>query len=335
MSDADQVALVEDSTRLMVAGFEAIAREDWREAACYFLQAAQMREHLPWGEDAESAWMLAAAWLNHGDMLLRTTEPSLLREALRSFNRTIVAMSHVSLGQSPAHVERLILTWLYRASACGEAGETEQAFASFSHAEALLAEWGGDVTPVRRFMACMLRVNRARLMISSGRPLDAWQEAKEGIRLLRPLDLTVETSRAGIQARSIQCRALAMLLDEPGGPEKVGDWIAEATDSAEEALALVRASGFRDQWVSDLVRYGARIYQACQPQFLGEFLVEWLAGNGPLSGDEILKEEMKGMLWLAVVEAERKVLSALHETEFVEKQTRIVKALQQGLGALG
>lgn len=335
MNDVDHAGLVEGSTRRMVAGFDAMVREDWRGAAAHFLFAAEMRDRLPWRDGGEPAWMVAAAWLNHGDMLMRTGEAGVRKEALVSFDRTIDAMNRLPLEQNPAYVERLLLAWLNRAAACGDEGDTGGAMTAFSEAKSLLEAWGKDVTPARSFMAAMLRVNRARVLMAADRHLEAWQDVREGIRILRLLDLTLETARAGIQARSVQCRALAMLLDEPGGPERVGDWIAEATDSAEEALALVRATGFRDDWIPDLVRYGARIYQACQPQFLGEFVTEWLAGDGPLSADEALKQEMKNLLRVALLDAERKVLQVPHETEFVGKQTRVVKALQAGLKALG
>ena len=335
MTEAVHAGLVEESTRSMIAGFDEMERGDWRVAAAYFQQAAELRDRLPWRDGGEPAWLVAAAWLNHGDVLIRTGEVDRRKEALASFDRAIEAMNLLPLEQNPAFVERLLLAWLNRAGVCGDAGDTAAAMSGFFEAESLLEKWGADVTGARSFLTAMLRVNRARVLIAADRHLEAWHDVREGIRILRRLDLNPETARAGIQARSVQCRALAMLLDEPDGGEKVGDWIAEATDSAEEALALVRATGFRSEWISDLVRYGARIYQACQPQFLGEFIIEWLGDGGPLATDQALKAEMKSIVWLALLEAEQKVLLAPHETDFVEKQTRVVKSLQTGLAVLG
>ncbi len=319
----------------MVAGFEAMNRSAWGEAADQFHAAAVDRERLPWRDDGESAWMLAAAWLNHGDVLQRTGEPAVLPDAIRSFDRAIEAMEFVDLAGNPSFPDRLILSWINRGTACCDAGDPEASLADFSHAEAVLSQWGEQVTLPRFFLSAMLRVNRARAMILSGRALDAWVEVSSGIGRLRSVAITPETAAANIQARGIQCRALADLLDQPGMVDRVGDWIAEATDSAEQALELVRATGFRGPYVADLVSYGAIIYRACQPHFLGEFVTEWLGPNGPLAGDEALKAEMRGILWLSIADAERKVLSVPHETEFVEKQTRIVAALQEGLKELG
>jgi hypothetical protein len=323
------------STRWMLGGMAAMDRGEWSEAAGFFEKAGDLRDQLPWAEDAEAAWMVAAAWLNHGDVLMRMGDPTVVERAIHSFDKTIEAMKQVPLAKNPAFVERLILTWLNRAGACAEIGDNAGARDGFSRAEALLVEWGADVTPVRRFLAAMLRVNRSRLLLTEGAALDAWLEVSRGLGFLQLLEVTSETARAGIQARSLRCRALAMLLEEPGGPEKVGDWIAAATDSAEEALALVKTSGFRDEWVSDLVRYGAKIYQACQPHFLGEFLAEWLGSDGPLAGDEVLKKEMRNLLLLAQVEVERKVLRFPHDTAFVESQMKVLRSLQLGRSAIG
>lgn len=334
MSEQGQPELVEDSTQRMVAGLEAMALEDWPKALTHFEAAVAMRERLPWQKDPESAWMLAAAWINRGDVLLRLNQPELVGQAVRSFDRVIEAMSHVPLEKNPAFTERLVLAWINRGTACGEQEDFAKALEAFSEAERLISGKENQMTAELRFMETMLRANRAKVLIGAGQPAEAWQEVRIAIRILRNFGTSPPVVTAAIRARCIQCRALALLLDEPGGAERVGDWIAEATDSAEEALALVRFSGHRDAWVADLVRYGAKIYQVCQPHFLGEFLTEWLTGNGPLAMDQKLREEMKNVLLLAQWEVERKVLLVPHDTEFVEAQTKILKSLQLGLSSL-
>ena len=333
MTETDRT-VAEESTRLMAAGMDLINRSEWSTAAGVFREAGRLRDSLPWQGNEEFAWMVAAAWLNHGDMLIRTGNPTVRKEAIASFDKVIAAMAYVRLDAQPGFAERLILTWLNRAGAWTDEGDVEAALADFREAEKVLRIWGEEATPVSRFMAGMLRINRARLMIREKRVMESLADITHGIAFLKPLDLTAETARAHIQARSLRCRALALLLDEKGGAEKVGDWIAEATDSAEEALALVRASGFRDEWVSDLVRYGAKIYQVCQPHFLGEFLAEWLGPQGPLSEDAVLKKEMGNVLLVARLEVERKVLAFAHDTEFVAKQTTVLRSLQRGMAAL-
>lgn len=334
MNETERPVLVEESTRRMVAGLEAMAREDWHRALGHFESAVILRERLPWRSDPESAWMLAAAWINRGDVLLRLNQPGLIDEAVLSFDRVIEAMAHVPLERNPAFVERLVLAWINRGTACGDRGDLDGALMGFEEAGKIISSRDSQMTAELRFMEAMLRTNRAKVLVAAGRSADAWEDVRAAIRILRNFGTGPQVVTAAIKARCIQCRALALLLDEPGGAERVGDWIAEATDSAEEALALVRFSGHRDEWVADLVRYGAKIYQACQPHFLGEFVSEWLTGNGPLADDLALREEMKNSLLLAQAEVERKVLLLPHDTEFVEAQTKVLKLLQAGMAAL-
>lgn len=334
MNEVERPVLVEESTRRMVAGLEAMAREEWQRALGHFEHAVVLRERLPWRSDPESAWMLAAAWINRGDVLLRLDQTDLIDEAIRSFDRVIEAMEYVPLQRNPAFVERLVLAWINRGTACGECGKLEGALVAFSEAGKIISAREPQMTAELRFMEAMLRTNRAKVLVAAKRSAEAWEDVRLAIRILRNFGTSPQVVTAAIKARCIQCRALALLLEEPGGVERVGDWIAEATDSAEEALALVRISGHRGEWIADLVRYGAKIYQVCQPHFLGEFLAEWLSGRGPLAEDQSLREEMRNTLLLAQVEVERKVLLLAHDTEFVEAQTKILKSLQAGMNAL-
>lgn len=334
MSKNERPVLMEESTRRMVAGLDAMAREEWEVALGHLEAAVDLRERLPWNVDSECAWMLAAAWINRGDVLRRLGGYENSHEAVRSYDRGIAAMARVPLNRNPAFVERLVLAWINRGTTCEELGDFEDAKSGFREAEELILSRGPLVTAQLRFLEAMLRTNRAKMLIGAGQPAAAWEDGRIAIRILRNFGISPEVVTAAVKARCIQCRALALLLEEPGGAERVGDWIAEATDSVEEALALVRISGHRDPWVSDLVRYGARIYQACQPHFLGEFLAEWLSGNGPLADDMALRAEMRSTLLLAQAEVERKVLLLPHDTEFVEAQTRILKALQAGMSSL-
>ena len=317
-----------DSKREMLSGIALLGRGEWRGALACFDRAIALRETLPWRDDPESAWVLAAAWLNRSDALRGLGEAGLLPEAIRSLDRAIEAMGFVPLAEHPAFAERLILAWLNRGTACGEAGEGEAALESFARAESLLAEWGRDVTPQRRFLDAMLQVNRARVRLDAGRTDEAWNDARTGLESLRALEPGEgEIAHAGVRARSVLCRALAALLDRPDGATRAGDWIAAATDAAEEALALVKRHGLAEPWVADLVRYGAKIYRACQPQFLREFIDEWLAADSPLAGDEPLRAEMREVLQVARAEAEARLLLAPHDDAVARREMRILRAL--------
>jgi tetratricopeptide (TPR) repeat protein len=314
-----------ESKRHMREGIARMEQGDWLTALRHFDRAVELREAMPWRDDVESAWVLAAAWINRSDVLRFLGSP---QEGIHSLDRAIDAMHFVRLVENPGYANRLILAWINRGTACGEARQMEAALDGFSTAEKLMETWGGPTTPERKLMASMLHANRARVLLEIGSFIDGWRDAKMAVAYLNGLEPAAVVTDAAIQARGILCRALALLLDEPRGAEQAGDWIAVATDSAEEALALVRSSGYRGVWVADLVRYGARIYRICQPHFLGEFLCEWITADGPLAGNSELKCEMANLLLLARADLERRVRQQPHETEFVQRATATLLSIQ-------
>jgi hypothetical protein len=320
-----------ESRRHMLEGIALLEQGDFLTALRHFDRAVELREAKPWREDQESAWILAAAWINRGDALrfLRQQE-----EGIRSLDRAIEAMRFVPLAANPGYVNRLILAWINRATACGEIHRTDDALAGFSTAENLLAEWSGTITAERKMLTSMLHANRARVLLDLGRTVDAWHDSQRAVSLLTGLEPVVPVIEAAIQARGILCRALAQLLDEPRGAEQAEDWIARATDATEEALALARASGYRGVWIADLVRYGARIYRICQPHFLGEFIRECLTVDGPLAENDELKREMARELLLAQADLEKRVQLHAHETEWVERAIQTLRSLQMAESAL-
>ncbi|MEO5716603.1 MAG: tetratricopeptide repeat protein [Luteolibacter sp.] len=315
-----------ESKRHMLEGIALMEQGEWQTALGHFEKAIEIREALPWRSDVESAWVLAAAWINRSDVLrmLGNTD-----EGILSLDRAIEAMQHVPLETNAGYADRLILAWINRATACGEADRMADALAGFSKAEELLETWGGTPTPGRKLMASMLHANRARVLLEMGSTVGSWQSARLAVDFLKiSNDLTGPAAEAAIKARGILCRALAMLLNQPDGIALAQDWIARATDSAEEALAISRSSGYRGAWIADLVRYGAKIYRVCQPHFLAEFIREWTTGDGPLSDDGTLKREMAGELLLAQADLERRVRLAPHETKIVSREIKTLSTLQ-------
>ncbi|BCU77317.1 hypothetical protein [Luteolibacter sp. LG18] len=329
MNEEELQRLRVGSKQEMQQGIALLGQGEWRAALGHFDRAVALRESFPWREDGESAWLLAAAWINRSDALRQLGDERLLPEAIRSLDRGIEAMGHVPLDGDPMFAERLILAWINRATACGDAGRTEESLAGFAEAENVLETHGRDVTPTRRFLAAMATINRARVLLDAGRVEDGWREAAAGVAALRPQEpgdgLIAQT---GIRARAVLCRALALLAETPEGTASAGDWIATATDAAEEALAIVKRSGLHDPAVPDLVRYGARIYRVCQPQFLAEFIHEWVGAEGPLAGDPGLREEMQGVILLARAEAETRLRTAPHDDEVAQRELRILRTLE-------
>jgi len=288
-----------------------------------------LRETTPWHEDSDCAWGLAAAWINRSDAMRRLGDPLLMPEAIRSLDRCIEAMGRVRLAERPEFVERLILAWINRATACGEIRDATGALESFMQVEAVFSAWGEDATPSRCFLLAMLHTNRALVRLDAGEPALAWQDARQGIEALKALEPgDALVSQAGIRARGALCRTLAECLDMRHAPSPLDDWIAQATDAVEEALSIMKRSGLAEPAAADLVRYGARIYRLCQPQFLAAFVREWLATDSPLATNQELATEMAGVLQLARVEAEARLLTAPHDDAVVARELRILKALE-------
>jgi len=314
-----------DSKRHMRDGIARLEAGDWPAALGHFERAIELREAGPWRGDVESAWLLAAAWINRSDVLRFLGEPE---QAIASLDRAIDAMNFVPLADHPGYANRLLLAWINRATTCGEMKLTDDALAGFSTAADLLAQWGESSSVERKLLTSMLHANRARVLLDDSRTIEGWRDSQRAVEILDGLEPAAVVAEAAIRARAILCRALAELLDEPRGAEQAQDWIARATDAAEEALALARASGDRGPWVADLVRYGAHIYRICQPHFLGEFILEWTGAGGPLAGNQALRREMANELLLARAGLESRVRLAPHDTEFVARSIQILLSLQ-------
>ena len=320
-----------DANRETLTGIARMEAGDWPAALACFERAISIREALPWREQPLTAWGLAAGWINRGDVLRRVDEPR-GEEALESYARAIEVLDSLPLGENAAYPERLMLAWINRGTTAGDMRRIDPALACFSEAEKLLSKWETGFRPERILLESMLRVNRARVFLEAGRMDEGCAESDRAVRVLGPLEpgdgLIAE---AGVRARATLCRALAGWLDQPGASEPDGDWIAKATDAVEEALAIVKRSGMAAEIAADLVRYGARIYRVCQPQFLVEFIRECLAGDNALASDERLRGEMEQVIQLARHECEQRLLLAAHDDEVAAREMRIIRALSAGL----
>lgn len=313
-----------EANALTLAGIAEMEGGQWRPALEKFEAAIALREAMDWRHDPLIAWGLAAGWLNRGDALYFSGGTG---ESLASLDRAIAVMGTLTLAENPAYVDRLLLAWINRGTRAGEFGRNDLVGEAFDAAGALLETWGRETHEARRMLAAMFHSNRARWCLTRGETIAALDDARMAIAVLMPVAMEQpEVARIAIMARGVLCRALAALLEVPGGTGLSEDWIAEATDAAEDALALVKRHGFAGELVTDLVRYGALIYRTCQPHFLGEFVCEWL-GVESLRDDAALRREMLDSLQFARAQAEFRVLGAPHDDEHVARQTELIRRL--------
>ncbi|MES2474793.1 MAG: tetratricopeptide repeat protein [Verrucomicrobiota bacterium] len=314
-----------ESKQHMLDGIAHLNQGEWESALHHFERAAELRESQPWRHDPEAAWVLAAAWINRSDVLRILGQTP---EAIHSLDRAIDAMNHVPLADHPDRADRLILAWINRATACGEAQLPDAALEDFSKAEELLRTKMEAPSGRRQLLASMLHANRARILLDLDRTIEGWRDSQSALDCLADIEPAESIAEAAIKARGIHCRALAMLLDEPDGLSLETSWIARATDAVEEALLLVKSSHYRSDWITDLVKYGAKIYRVCQPHFLAEFIRDWTRPFATDS-DASLVQSLTHELLLAKADLERRIRQRPHDTPFVEKELRTLASLQR------
>lgn len=319
-----------NSLEMMAEGIAFLNAGKVKMAESAFREACELRDRMAWREEAEAAWMRAAAWIHYGDAILRRDDWGRFPEALAAMEKCIEALERLVLEENPKFLEQMVLALIHKGSALGQMARGSEAEDAFGQAERLLRTGVDGGREERLRLAGMLMVNRARARLRNGWVTEAVVDARRGVGIFN----AVADAAAAVRARAVFCEALAALLDVAGGLEGVEDWIAEATDAVEEALAILRETGISEDRAADLVRYGAKIYRVCQPMFLGEFLTEWLTEDGPLAGDAELRAEMLGELLLAKVAVERRVLRRAHETDFVKAQMVVLAKLQAGETAL-
>lgn len=311
-----------EANTLTLDGIALLEQRRWADALEKFDAAIAIRENLPWQQDPAIAWGLAASWLNRADALYHSSRTA---DSLPSLDRAIEVMDALPLAEHPAYVDRLLLAWINRGTRAGELGEAELAGASFAHAGRLLETWRADTHDARRMLAAMFHGNRARLRLAQDQTQAALADARAAIAALKGLpEAQADVARMAVTSRSVLCRALAKLLDIPGGIALSSDWIAEATDAAEEALALVKQHGLVDALAADLVRYGAIIYRKCQPHFLAEFLRDGMR-TPAMRADSALCSDMRNLLIAARADAEARVIAAAHDEAIIAKESAIIQ----------
>lgn len=311
-----------DSHDHMVAGISLMEQGNWPAALGHFENAVRLRDAGEWRGNPYAAWRLAASWINFSDALRRTGRTA---EAPAALDHAIEAMAHVPLDDHPQYPDRLILAWLNRAEANVESDRTDDALSDFETAADLLEAWSESPPIRRRVLRAMLHANRARILLALDRADDGWRDARAAVDALTGIPLDREIAAVAIQVRVILCRALATLLEEPDAADLESDWIATATDTAEEALVLARSTGANDPWIAELVIYTTRIYRTCQPHFLGDFLADF----APLVVDPTSRRELLGELRIACRDLELRVRQRSHDTGLVDNAIRSLRSLQQ------
>ncbi len=260
--------------------------EPLTESVRCFDRAIALREALSAGQEPFVYYGLAAGWMNRGDALTRLGGPAGLAEAVRSYDEALRVMGKLSLDTNPLFRQRVATAWLNRGTtfeALGTESDLGQAIESFGQTIATL-EHAAEV-PQRQQMIAAAWMNQGNVWLKLGtaRAADAREAARCAVNQLAQWERhDVFCAEIGLKARHVWCRAIASLVEQPSAAAERDALFSEATDVVDDAMAMIRdwhARGVRqfEFLAGELYRFGARVYQVYQPQFLEEFRLENLA----------------------------------------------------------
>jgi hypothetical protein len=190
------------------------------------------------------------------------------------------------LGEDPRFPRRLAIAQQNRGLAlqAGGASAEAEAIAAFTDAIAVLEHDHASLISDRMYLQAAVWMNLANAQAAQ---TTAESESLARAAALRAIALVkdveahdVAAAEVGLIARHVLCQKMASCLSLiPVTDETMPDDVHEATDIADEGLALVRQwerqGVARFRWVAyDLFRFGARVYARYQPQFLNEFVLD-------------------------------------------------------------
>lgn len=281
--------------------------------------------------DGGNRWGLAASLMNRGDVLQRLGGND--HEARTAYDEAVEHLEILGPAESPAVRQRLALAWSNRGLV---AEDPEQARRCFNRCLELLASPRNLPQLLTRGSALL---NRGRQALSiEADATAAASDAREAMALLASFDREdAAAAEQSLHARHLLARALCTWLDgDRKTPDLTDDWIATATDTVEEALALERH--WRRKGVAhlrslalELFQLGLEVYRVCQPHFLAEFILESIdpeVSPGAPSDDPAFQQAAALALHRALNETAHRAAAATLDPAELEKQTAILHALR-------
>ena len=322
-----------------IALLETGATESLAEAVDHFNRAIELRRQLPLAMNPLFRYGLAAGWMNRADALTRLGNRRNLDLALHSYDEAITLLQQLPLGDNPNFPRRLAIAWQNRGltlQAQNDLAALGEAERSLAQAIAVLQNDCAQEIPDRNRILATVWMNRANVLIlqkNTEAPAHARIAAKESLLVTSRFEMDdLAMAEISIKARHILCQAIARLLDDNDSTKSAtSDWINEATDAVDEGLALAREweqrgiDQFRPQ-ACELFRFGARVYQAYQPHFLSEFLLENLdASRFPADfiNSPAMRTAAMESLWRTFRDLQRQGFKTLNSAEFDKFLTRL------------
>jgi hypothetical protein len=278
-TDACASWFMKEGIRLMHSGNDADT------ALVYFDRALELRRRLP-TEVPMHAYGLAACWLNRAEALtsLGASHHAL---ALRAYDEALALLRPLPLGDDARYYRRLAIAHQNRGLVLAAQSPLAladaiaaliDAIAVLDHAETMDAAERDNLLAVVWMNLANLQASEAALVSD----LAARESARRVLALVQAHEhQDAAAALTGLESRHVLCQIVARRLSVQAESETVMEDVHDATDLADEGLALVREwerrgiDRFRNL-ASDLFRFGARVYAYYQPHFLDEFISEQL-----------------------------------------------------------
>jgi len=251
-----------------------------------FDRALDLRRRLPIETSSMLRYDLAACWLNRADVLMRLGNSEQIQLALRAYDEAIALLRDLPLHEDALFPRRLAIAHQNRGIALQSHNPPAIAAAQdeFSKAIQILEHESAARINDRLYLLAAVWMNLANARLAgagSRSEQPAAEAARRAISLVTGLeDTDLPAAEVGMKARHVLCRTIALRLSQITNSDRaVSRDVHEATDAADEALALARhwetngVDRFR-RIARDFFLFGIRVYGKYQPQFLSEFVSE-------------------------------------------------------------
>lgn len=305
--------------------------EQFPAALADFDAAIELRRDLPLDEDSSYRWGLSAGLMNRGDVLHRLGERN--AEATAAYDEAIGHLKQLPYEENPGMLQRYALAWANRGLVIEDPAEARRCF------DECIRLLSNPQNPQQLLTLCNATLNRGRHALQTADDTEATAaDARQALALIAQHERSHPApAEMALQARHLLAHALCAWLDgNRKGPGIAEDWIGDATDTVEEALALERfweqqgVTAFRPL-ASDLFQLGLHVYRVCQPHFFADFLIESMdpeMSPGAPFEDSRFQAAAARSLQQAVNEVAQRAASATLDPEFMEKQQKILKTLK-------
>jgi tetratricopeptide (TPR) repeat protein len=239
--------------------------------------------------DPNASFDLAVAWMNRGNALQKCADPASLAHAVSAYETTICLLADTPTSDK---IRRTTLgaAWLNCAGVLLTLGRFQDAARAYEQSVAILVGLqASDAAHGAHLLgaAWMMRAVVALETKTDNGAADAVIYARQALAILRSLEASASAvADVTLKAYRILCEALGRRLMLVGADAALYETLlSEATDAAEAALQ--RVLGWSMGKVRDLelfgvwfFRFGSSLYAEYQPQFLAEFVMEYLPNGG-------------------------------------------------------